>query len=68
MKAGLYTYAWDLEAAGYDVAVAQIAGAGFTAVNLATAYHAGKFILPRNPKAKVYFAEDGSLFFMPDLT
>lgn len=68
MKAGLYTYAWDLEAEGYDAAVGQIAEAGFTAVNLATAYHAGKFMLPRNPKTKVYFAEDGSLYFMPDLT
>ena len=68
MKAGLYTYAWDLEAIGYNTAVGQIAEAGFTAVNLATAYHAGKFILPRNPQRKVYFSEDGSLYFMPDLS
>jgi hypothetical protein len=68
MKAGLYTYAWDLEAVGYDKAVGEIADAGFTAVNLATSYHAGKFILPRNPRRKVYFSEDGSLYFNPDLT
>ncbi|MEJ7839320.1 MAG: hypothetical protein WKF81_10910 [Thermomicrobiales bacterium] len=67
MKAGLYTYAWDLEAVGYDTAVGQIAEAGFTAVNLATSYHAGKFILPRSPKRRVYFAEDGSIYFNPDL-
>jgi hypothetical protein len=67
MKAGLYTYAWDLEAFGYDNAVAQIADAGFTAVNLATSYHAGKFLLPRNPRHKVYFSEDGSIYFNPDL-
>ena len=68
MKAGIYTYAWDLEAEGYDAAVGRIAEAGFTAVNLATSYHAGKFILPHNPRHRVYFAEDGSLYFQPDLT
>lgn len=68
MKAGLYTYAWDLEAEGYDRAVGRIAEAGFTAINLATSYHAGKFILPHNPRRKVYFAEDGSLYFQPDLS
>ncbi len=68
MKAGLYTYAWDLEAEGYDRAVGRIAEAGFTAVNLATSYHAGKFILPHNPRRKVWFAEDGALYFQPDLT
>ncbi len=36
MDAGLYTYAWDLDAEGYDRAVGRIAEAGFTAVNLAT--------------------------------
>ncbi|MDQ3656275.1 MAG: hypothetical protein M3457_14515 [Chloroflexota bacterium] len=68
MDAGLYTYAWDLEDEGYDRAVGRIAEAGFTAVNLATSYHAGKFILPHNPRCKVYFAEDGALYFQPDLS
>ncbi|HEV2072568.1 MAG TPA: hypothetical protein VGR29_02905 [Thermomicrobiales bacterium] len=66
MNAGLFTYAWDLEAEGYDVAVGRIAEAGFTSINLATSYHAGKFLLPRNPRRRVYFAEDGALFFRPD--
>jgi hypothetical protein len=68
MKAGLYTYAWDLDAEGYDAAVGRIAEAGFTAVNLATSYHAGKFILPHNPRRRVLFAEDGALYFQPDLS
>ena len=67
MDAGLFTYAWDLEAEGYDAAVGKIADAGFTSINLATSYHAGKFLLPRNPKRRVYFAEDGALYFKPDL-
>jgi len=68
MKAGLYTYAWDLADEGHDRAVGRIAEAGFTAVNLATSYHAGRFLLPHNPRRKVYDAEDGTLYFQPDLT
>lgn len=68
MKAGLYSYAWDLDAEGYDRAVGRIAAAGFTAVNLATSYHAGKFLLPHNPRRRLYIAEDGAIYFQPDLT
>lgn len=66
MNHGLFTYAWDLEADGYDTALARIAEAGFRQVNLATQYHAGKFLLPRNPRRRVYFQEDGAVFFRPD--
>ena len=68
MKAGLYTYAWDLEDEGYDRALGRIAEAGFNNVNLATSYHAGKFLLPHNPRRRLYIAEDGAIFFQPDLT
>jgi hypothetical protein len=66
MEHGLFTYAWDLDAEGYDDALGRIAEAGFTRVNLATQYHAGKFLLPRNPRRRVYFQEDGAVFFRPD--
>lgn len=66
MRHGLFTYAWDLEARGDDVALGEIADAGFATVNLATQYHAGKFLLPRNPRRRVYFQEDGAIFFEPD--
>jgi hypothetical protein len=68
MDAGLFTYAWDLGAEGYDAATGKIADAGFTSINLATSYHAGKFLLPRNPHRRVYFPEDGALYFRPDLS
>lgn len=67
VRAGIYTYPWDLEAEGYDLALGRIAAAGLNAVNLACAYHAGKFLLPHNPKRRVYFAEDGALYFRPRL-
>lgn len=68
MQAGLFTYAWDLEAEGYDAVVGQMAENGVTHVNLATAYHAGKFLLPHNPRHRTYFPEDGSIYFRPDLS
>jgi hypothetical protein len=68
MKAGLFSYAWDLDAEGYDTAVGRIAEAGFTSVNLATSYHAGKFLLPHNSRRRLYYAEDGAIYFQPDLS
>jgi hypothetical protein len=66
MKHGLFTYAWDLDAEGYETALDAIAEAGFSTVNLATQYHAGKLLLPRNRQQRVYFQEDGAVFFRPD--
>jgi hypothetical protein len=66
MRAGIFTYAWDLDAEGHDVALGRISDTGFDAVNLATAYHAGKFLLPHNPRHRIYFPEDGAIYFRPD--
>lgn len=68
MKAGLFAYAWDFEAEGYDAAISEMAANGITHVNLATAYHAGKFLLPRNPRHRTFFPEDGSIYFRPNLS
>ncbi|MBA2288999.1 MAG: hypothetical protein H0V98_01290 [Chloroflexia bacterium] len=68
MHAGMFTYAWDLEAEGYDRVVGEFADNGVTHINLATAYHAGKFLLPHNPKHRTFFPEDGSIYFRPDLS
>jgi hypothetical protein len=66
VKSGIFNYAWDLVDEGYDQALGRIAESGFNAINLACAYHAGKFLLPHNPKRRVYFPEDGALYFQPD--
>ncbi len=68
LQAGIFAYPWDLADEGHDLALGRIAVAGFTAVNLACAYHAGKFLLPHNPRRRVHFAEDGALYFRPELT
>lgn len=68
MQHGIFTYPWDLADQGYDAALGEIAGAGFSNVNLAMQYHNGKFLLPRNPKRRVYYAEDGAISYRPDLS
>lgn len=55
MRHGLFTYAWDLADGGWDAPLGEIAAAGFSTVDLATQYHAGKFFLPRNKRRRVYF-------------
>lgn len=68
MQHGIFTYPWDLADHGYEAALGEIAGAGFTNINLAMQYHNGKFLLPRNPKRRVYYAEDGAISYKPDLS
>ncbi|MCK5573935.1 MAG: hypothetical protein KAJ12_14290 [Bacteroidetes bacterium] len=36
---------------------------GLTSVSLASSYHAGKFLAPRNPRRKVVFLQDGTIYF-----
>ena len=35
--------------------------------NLATSYHAGRYILPRDPEQRVFHAEEGVVYFKPDM-
>ncbi len=63
MHYSLWTYPWDLLDIGIEEAMAEIAATGLTGVSLTTSYHAGRFLQPRSPKRKVYFPEDGTLYF-----
>src|SRR5947209_19728260 len=67
MYAALYTYPWDVIDESADRfcerAREQL---GVDTISLAASYHAAKLILPHNPRRKVYYPEDGSLFFRPD--
>ena len=66
MHRSIWTYAWDLLDIGYDAALGEIRDrAGANSVSLATSYHAGRFVQPRSPKRKVYFPEDGTIYFHP---
>jgi hypothetical protein len=61
----MWTYLWDIVDEGYEQVFSNLAQNGLTAISLATAYHAGKFLEPHNPKRKVVFLEDGTVYFNP---
>jgi hypothetical protein len=62
----IYTYAWDLAEAGVPAAVAEFRGLGLDTVTMAGSYHAGKFLRPHGKSGKVYFPEDGTVYFRAD--
>lgn len=62
----MYLYPWDLRDEGAGTVSDRLAAAGIGGVTLATSYHAGKFLRPHGPAGKVYFPEDGTVYFTPD--
>jgi hypothetical protein len=64
-SASMWTYLWDIVDEGYEEVFRNLSENGLTAISLATAYHAGKFLEPHNPKRKVVFLEDGTVYFNP---
>lgn len=66
MRNLIYAYAWDLAEEGTAEVLARIRGAGLDGIALAASYHAGKFLRPHAPQHKVYFPEDGTVYFQPD--
>jgi hypothetical protein len=59
----IYTYAWDLAEEGVDKAADQFLKLGLDTVTMAASYHAGKFLRPHGRSGKVYFPEDGTVYF-----
>ena len=59
----IYTYAWDLADEGVGNAVDQFKSLGLNTVTIAGSYHAGKFLRPHGKTGKVYFPEDGTVYF-----
>ena len=65
-QASIWAYPWDLHDIGFDTALGRIADAGLNMVSLATSYHAGRFLQPGNPRRRVYFPQDGTVYYRPD--
>jgi hypothetical protein len=61
----MWIYLWDLVDEGYDPILNRLREHKLTSVSLATSYHAGKFLSPHNPKRKVVFLEDGTVYYRP---
>lgn len=62
----IYTYAWDLAEAGVSAAADEFRDLGLDTVTMAGSYHAGKFLRPHGKRGKVYFPEDGTVYFKSD--
>lgn len=62
----IYAYAWDLAEAGVPKAIGQFVKLGLDTVTIAGSYHAGKFLRPHGRGGKVYFPEDGTVYFRFD--
>ena len=62
----IYAYAWDIAEVGVKSAVYSFRALGLNTVTYAGSYHAGKFLRPHGKTGKVYFPEDGTVYFRSD--
>ncbi len=62
----VWAYPWDLHDMGIDAAVATLTVQGVDMISLATSYHAGRFLQPGNPKRRVWFPQDGTVYYSVD--
>ena len=65
IESSIYVYPWDLFDEGFEQSLDTIADLGLSGVNVAAAYHSGKFIAPRSPRRRVHFLEGGVVYFRP---
>ena len=59
----MYAYPWDLADEGSAAAVAGIEALGLDTITIAGSYHAGKFLRPHGRTGRVYFPDDGTVYF-----
>ena len=62
----IYAYAWDIVERGVPKVIDEVKGLGLNTITVAGSYHAGKFLRPRGTGGKVYFPEDGTIYFRTD--
>ena len=65
-RTAMWLYPWDAADEGAENVLAAVQDrAGIDGVALAVAYHSGMFLLPHNPRRKLYFPRP-SVYFEPD--
>ena len=67
MNYSIYAYPWNLSPDNYQEKASEILSMGLQGISLAVSYHAGKFIQPLSDQQRVYFPEDGVVYFRPRL-
>jgi len=68
MHVSMWSFPWDLVDLGIDYALKDMKDNGITGLSLITSYHAGRFLQIRSPIRKIYFPEDGVLYYPSDLS
>jgi hypothetical protein len=63
----VYAYPWDVSEIGPGKFADILASQRLTDVTIAVSYHAGKFLRSRGSSSRVYFPEDGTVYFEPSL-
>jgi hypothetical protein len=63
----VYAYPWDVMESGPTKFADVLASQRLTEVTIAVSYHAGKFLRTRGGSSRVYFPEDGTVYFEPSL-
>jgi hypothetical protein len=62
----MYAYPWDLADEGIGSVIAEVQALGIDTITIAGSYHAGKFLRPHGRSGRVFFPEDGTVYFKAD--
>ena len=62
----IYAYPWNLADEGVSAVVDDVRALGIDTITVAGCYHAGKFLQPHGREGKVYFPDDGTVYFKAD--
>ncbi len=62
----MYVYPWDLADEGVSKVSGHVEALGLNTITVAGSYHAGKFLRPHGSSGRVYFPEDGTVYFNSD--
>jgi hypothetical protein len=63
----MYVHPWDLVDEGAERVLHKLTDLGINVINIATTYHSGRYLLPHNPKRRIYYAEEGVVYFSPNM-
>lgn len=65
-ETSVWAYPWDLHDIGLDAALDNFAAQGVNTISLATSYHAGRFLQPGNPRRRIWYPQDGTVYYEVD--
>ncbi|MCR8722722.1 hypothetical protein [Frigidibacter sp. ROC022] len=65
-EVSVWAYPWDLHDIGADAAATALQAQGANTISMATSYHAGRFLQPGNPKRRIWFPQDGTVYYSVD--